>query len=404
MDLKIDLQQFAPKRTYLRNGMEHYLDPFRKMLVPCTPETLLFLMMETYIHKVMGVPKNMMYMNQSLRKYGMDSSKMLDIVIHDKVDHDLKPIAIVEFRTPDKPLNQVVTTYIEDFAKRIGVNCLLVTNGDSTNAYISREDRRSYWKIDKVPNYNTICKAYRDGLAALAAEKAAEEEVPSAPVRRGPKAADQSPKFNPKTTPDELKPLIAAFISCFGDGKTRLKPRAFGALTLVGDCGLRRKLNGFGSEKVDKTLHRTFMIKDFYDNHQLVSFDISPDLKGAPVLSVTLDDEDNRQVILAIDLNNCLKSDEQRVSLTYDIKKAFPKESREFLDEFMKFVTEKTPHLVTRQHINFGEVGLPENLKVDDAHTAELLFKIITFALRLDEYRENIKTATRELKKSAKTK
>lgn len=394
MDLKINLKQFAPKHTYMRNGAKCYLDPYRQMLVPVTPESLLQLKMEMYVNQVMGVPKNMMYMNQSFRKYGVDSSKQIDIVIHDTIDGEIKPVAIVECKAPDMALYHTTIAHIEGFAKKIGVNYLIVTNGTDVDSYISREDRLSFWKIDNVPDYETICNGHRAVLADEFAAQGVEAKVKKPAPKPQPSA-----KFNSKTTPKAIQPAVMSLVKGLRDDHSRFKHQAFGHITVLGDCGLRKKLTGFGSEKQSKTLQRTLLIKDFYGNHQLISFDLTPDLHGAPILSVTLDDYDSRQVVFTLDLNLCLSESEQGFDLCCDLDQLFSKEEERFVPELCQLIEKRMPQLKFDRQMAFGNLMLLEPFKLDQEESAQLLANLAAFALVVDEYREQLKSETKDFKK-----
>lgn len=441
MGLKINLKQFEPKNTYTRNGSECYLDPFRQMLVQSTPQSLLLYKMEMYANRVMKVPRNMMYMSQSLRKYGVQSSKLMDIIIHDMVDGELRPIAIIECISPDRSLCQITTSHTEDLAKRLGVNCIIVTNGDDTDSYISRNDRMSYWKIDKIPNYESICNAYveetvpeddaeteaesavspsaeTEGAGAGSADSETEPQIePEIVVAEKPEAEIAKPKvktvkkksdkavgFNAKTTPIPLQPVIMSLVNCLNDTKTLIKAQKYDQITIVGDCGLRRKYTGFGQEKLGNSFSRTFLIKDIYKNHQLIGFDISPDSAGIPVLTVTLDDFENRQSVINMNLNQCLSLDGTKMTLAYELKNSFPHQKVEVLQGFKKFISDKFPLKDDDDSIVFGHVGSLESIKFDDSDTVKLLVRVIVFSLLLDEFREKLKIATRErdVKKKSK--
>lgn len=411
MDLKIKLKQFEPKKTYVRLGAKCYLDTFRQMLVPATPESLLLYKMEMYVHHVMGVPKNRMYVHQSLRKYGLDSTKILDIVIHDLVDGELKPVAIVECKTPGNSLYFTTIAHIEEFAKTINVNYLIVTNGDDVDSYISREDRNSFWKIDNVPNYETICTSHREMLAQEEAAKASAPKTFAAKPGT-PGAADKHPKkverpkpvlkFNSQLTPKEFQPVIMSLLKSLQDTTNKVKSQTVGGIRMVGDCGKRKKNTGFGSEKHPNTVLRTFLIKDFYDNHQLMSLDINPNQAGAPILSVTLDNYDNKQVIFDMDLNVCLKKNDQKVNLFYNFQKAFEANGPEFIAGLTQLVSEKCPEILRPNTLEFGQMNLTEPVTLAQEDASRALIQVMAFALLLDEYRETIKRTPKIAKKKQK--
>ena len=396
MEVKINLKPYAPKHLYARNGKKCFLDPFRQMLVPYTKESLMLYKMEMYVHQVMGVPKSMMYVNQSFRKYGIDASKVIDIVIHDMIDGEMKPVAIVECKSPGLALYHTTTAHIEDFAKKIGVNYLIVTNGNDVDSYISREDRLSFWKIDNIPDYETICNGHR---AVLATTYALHPELQH--KKPAPKPVP-APKFNASKTPKELQPIIMDLSKCFKDDRSKLVPQTIEELALVGDCGIRKKLHGFGSEKMYNPLTRVILIKDFYGNHQLMSLELSPDEQGAALLSVGLDDYENRQLIYSINLADCCIKEEQGVRLECKLTKLLSKETPEFVDSFERYLHDKAPQLLHKHELNFGKLGMLDTLKMDQDDVAAVITRLFALALVLDEYREHIKSNQRKKKKVEK--
>lgn len=386
MDLKIDLKQFAPKQMYMRNGVKHFLDPYRQMLVPLSQENLLLYKMEAYATQVMGVPKQMLFTKQSFRKYGVDSSKIMDLVIHDVIKGEVKPVAIVECKSTSLKLCHTTTSHIEDFAKKNNVNYLIVTNGSEVDSYISREDRLSFWKIDNIPDYETIRSSYE-----------IEEAIhPHATVKNKKTA---TPKFSSKTTPQKLQPIIMEMMKMIKNEATKCSPFSFGGISIVGDCGLRKKLTGFGAEKLGNINQRAFLIKDFLGNHQLVSLDLAPDDLGAPVLSVTIDDVDNRQVVLALDLSQAIEINGNNISMGLQLKEFFKRENYDFINEFKQLIKERAPHLLEDNKVSFGSWDSSGKLDFANVSVKETIIQIISFAAILDEHRANQKTKDKANKK-----
>lgn len=383
MDLKIDLKHFVPKQTYMRNGIKHFLDPYRQMLVPLTQENLLLYKMESYAVQVMGVPKAMVYAKQSFRKYGMDSSKVIDLVIHDEINGEVKPVAIVECKSISLKLCHTTTSHIEDFAKKNKVNYLIVTNGSEVDSYISREDRLSFWKIDNIPDYETIRKSY------VTEEDQENSAKTSTPVK-AKKASAQ--KFSSKKTPTNIQPIVMNWMRALNKESDKFAHQTFGGISIVGDCGLRKKLTGFGSDKIQNVIQRTFLIKDFVGNHQLVSLDIAPDSSGAPILSVTIDDVDNRQVVLALDLTLILSQDEKLTCMNLNLKDYFKRENFDFNNELKQLIKERAPHLLDENKIGFGCWENDSTIEFSNSNFKEILIQVISFAVILDEHRANQKS------------
>lgn len=385
MELKIDLKQFTPKNIYMRNEQKHYLDPYRQMLVPLSSESLLLYKIECYVHQVMGVPKQMMYVNQSFRKYGVDSSKIIDVVIHDQFEGELKPVAVVECKSPGLALYHTTTTHIENFAKKVGINYLIVTNGNDVDSYISRQDRLSFWKIDNIPNYETICNGHREILAAETEVVKPKSKHPAA------KAPSQATKFSSKSTPKEVQSAVMAILKALKDERKKFKPEGFEPVKVVGDCGLRKKLVGFGSEKASNILQRTFLMRDFFGSHQLLSIDLSPDASGAPILSVTLDDVDNRQVVYGLNLSKSLHKSGSSFSLSESLENLLPHETPAFIQGVKQLVIDRAPQLLDGNQVDLGSFHMNSETGIHHDELSESLVNLMTFAILLDEYRMKLK-------------
>lgn len=385
MELKIDLKQFTPKNIYMRNEQKHYLDPYRQMLVPLTSESLLLYKMECYVHQVMGVPKQMMYVNQSFRKYGVDSSKIIDVVIHDTFEGELKPVAIVECKSPGLALYHTTTTHIENFAKKVAINYLVVTNGNDVDSYISRQDRLSFWKIDNIPNYETICNGHREMMAAET------EGVKPKAKHSAVKKPSQATKFSSKSTPKEVQSAIMGILKALKDERSKFKPEGFEPVLVVGDCGLRKKLVGFGSEKASNVLQRTFLMRDFFGSHQLLSIDLSPDTSGTPVLSVTLDDVDNRQVVYGLDLSKSLHKNGSHYKFKESLDQLLHHENPSFIQGVKQLVMDRAPHLMDGNQVDLGGFSMNSENEIDHSELSESLVRLMAFAILLDEYRMKLK-------------
>jgi hypothetical protein len=396
MDLKINLKSFTTPKTYTRLGLKTYLDPFRQMLVPLSSESLLLYKMEMYVHQVMGVPKNRMAIQQSLRKYGIDSTKVISIIVHDVVDGILTPVALVDCAAPGIPLSFATTTPLEEFAKAKNINYIIVTNGVEVDSYISRADRLSFWKIDNVPNYETICASHRELNATL-------DVTP--PVTKTKAKSVVPEKMSRKEHPHT--PIINALQEALKDSKNKLKAQKFSGIGIVGDCGKRKRGIKTNSDQVDTLLQRTFLVQDFHNNHQLMSIDIESNPNGIPNLSVTLDNLDNRQVIFSLDLHKDITLNDGQSELYIDLNTAFMVSGETFIEGLSHAIKEKltdksqpgTLQINAQNKLTFGHIPMGSALTCTQQEVASLLINLLAFALILDEYRENIKRAPRKAKK-----
>lgn len=413
MELKINLRGFDPKHIYKRNSTNCFYDSFRQMLVPLTNHNLLIYRMEMYAYKIMGVPKECLYASQSVRKYGINSTMVMDIVIHEKRDEELKPVAIIECRPLGKRLEETMTVQIEENAKKMGVNYIIVTNGTEAFSFISRPDRISYWRIDNIPKYDMVCAGQDMDITDehdIRVEEAAKVLVvngvlpPTRVVHKTETPEVVHPtKFNLDDTPDAVKPFVKAFVKGLKDTSVKIGERVLGDIHVFGDAGLRRKSAGYGSEKQNKGWQRIFLITDFYGSNQLVGIDVAPGQDGQPILSVSLDDYESRQVVLSLNLNKFMSVSGEKVHLAYDVKRAFPKEDDDFVESFIEIVEEKIPGLIKKGKVVFATFESSvlegkESLTFENEAMVGMVMNLTAFALLVDEHREILKSYSKIMK------
>ncbi len=410
MDLRIDLSAYAPQKTYSRMGTKVFLDPFRQSLVPLSPENLLLYKMAMYVHHVMGVPKGRMAIQQSLRKYGVDSTKVVSIVVHDMIDGKLQPVALIDCAAPGNPLSFAPTTQLEEFAKSKGILYLVVTNGVEIDAYISRADRLTFWKIDNVPHYQTICTGHAQ----------APPIVVTAPVEdlKGKHAKSKSAKLTGTAKPTKAVPnqaqlspehmvQVTLLNEALKDTKHKIGPQEHAGIKMVRDCGNRKKSIKLSEHSSEAVRQRAFIIEDFHKNHQLMCIDIDSEQGHPPTLSVTLDNVDHRQVVYALDFKSTLDFKGNTVIWTVDLGAMFKSYGPDFIEGLKVAIAEKTApesassalHLKDSTTLYLGSIATSETIYCNQPEIAALCMNLLAFALILDEYRETIKRVQKKAKK-----
>lgn len=418
MDLSINLSTFPTPKTYIRYGIQTYIDPFRQMLVPQTPESILLYKMEMYVHKTMGVPKNRMLIQQSLRKFGINSTKVVSIVIQDVIDGHLAPIAIVDCATPGNPLSFVPIGHLEEFAKARNINYIVVTNGTEVDSYISRADRLSFWKIDNVPNYQTIQEGHHQMLATAPAI------TPDSDLVGAKAKAKANAKFNGKSNaktqgtlpqkpmlpptnrpapPADMHPLILQIEEALKASKNKLTAQSYSGVQLVMDCGKRKKNTKATLTPVEASVQRTFLIEDFHKNHQLMAVDIEYDthMSGNPSIAVTLDHFEHRQTIFNLDFNadikiSALESETPAYACHLDLNIAFESSGSDFVTGLIGEIKKHLEQADLQETTQLKMIGPNQlylgTLSNKDSHQlTQFLMTLMALALIIDEYRETLK-------------
>ena len=139
---------------YKRNGKDCYLDPIRKKLIYITPEETVRQKTISYLLDELGVPKEMLIVEQHLSHYGIDSKKRADIVIH-KIDKEgiERPIAVIECKASDVYLDLKAREQMMEYCDLIGADYAMLVNGVEEYCFKYDYDKEEYIDIATLPNY-----------------------------------------------------------------------------------------------------------------------------------------------------------------------------------------------------------------------------------------------------------
>lgn len=156
MEQKSLLKDRLPK-IYKRNGKDCYLDPIRQKLIYITPEETVRQKTIFYLMEDLGVPKELMVVEQHLSHYGIETKKRADIVIH-KVDKENveRPIAVVECKAPDVYLDLKARTQMVEYCDLIGADYAMLINGVEAYCYKYDEKTDRYLDIASLPHYKDM--------------------------------------------------------------------------------------------------------------------------------------------------------------------------------------------------------------------------------------------------------
>ena len=155
------LKDYQPPHIYKLEGQPMYFDPVRKTYVPVTERETVRQRVVQFLIKELDVPQKMIRIGEKLSHYGLPFRHRADIVIErfDREEDINRPLAVVECKSLENPLNDEAFNETFDYAEKLGCDYCLLTNGDvSYWFYIDAED---YIELNEVPTYQDMLKARR---------------------------------------------------------------------------------------------------------------------------------------------------------------------------------------------------------------------------------------------------
>jgi len=153
------LKNFLPPHIYRIEGEPNYFDPIRKKYVLVTPRETVRQRVIPFLLEELEVPQKMIRIGEKLSFYGLPHRHRADIVIekYDRAENILIPVAVVECKALETPLDDSAFNETFDYAEKLGCAYCLLTNGDiSHNFYL---DKENYIELENLPPYREMIKA-----------------------------------------------------------------------------------------------------------------------------------------------------------------------------------------------------------------------------------------------------
>lgn len=155
------LKAFLPPHIYRIEGQPMYFDSVRKKYVLVTPRETVRQRVVQFLIQELDVPQRMIRIGEKLSYYGLNFRHRADIVIEhfDAVENISRPLAVVECKALETPLDDAAFNETFDYAEKLGCAYCILTNAEELFCfYLDAED---YVELDAVPNYHEMLKARR---------------------------------------------------------------------------------------------------------------------------------------------------------------------------------------------------------------------------------------------------
>lgn len=153
------LKDFLPPHIYKIESQQTYFDPVRKKYVVATERETVRQRVVQWLIQELDVPQRMIRIGEKLSYYGLNFRHRADIVIerYDRAENTSRPVAVVECKALETPLNDAAFNETFDYAEKLACDYCILTNGEEL--YCFYLDAENYIELDSVPNYHEMSKA-----------------------------------------------------------------------------------------------------------------------------------------------------------------------------------------------------------------------------------------------------
>ncbi len=152
------LKDFLPPHIYRIDNQPNYFDPVRKKYVLVTPRETVRQRVVPYLIEELEVPQRMIRIGEKLSHYGLPFRHRADVVIErfDRAENSTCPVAVVECKAIETPLDDAAFNETFDYAEKLGCAYCILTNGEELFCFYLDAD--SYVELEAVPTYREMTK------------------------------------------------------------------------------------------------------------------------------------------------------------------------------------------------------------------------------------------------------
>ena len=399
--MNINLEKTLLPPIYKRNGKDCYLDPIRKMLIYVTPEETVRQKVISYLIKDLGVPAEMIAVEEHLSHYGVQSKRRADIVIHqvDDTEEVLSPIAVIECKAPNVFLSERTADQMLDYANLLGCEYAVMINGFDCFSYKYKEDSDQYVQIEKLPSYSDMSNGiYEEFDIGELPQRVAFEEMEGILKESLQYKMDFDPweyDISPQT-PFELAHAAFNLSECLLDTRIKMPTGKYGKFTLIEDYGVRMLTYGNSSGGTFYGPYRSFLI-EYNGSTEFVSFNVTTYWKSVnsdkvkTCLCVAIDNEKTTHHALQLVIDDNVTVEEDVVSFYHHGKIAVGNRGSGKIDELRLFVEDLCPQIISGKRFYLGSLKNNKLWTLEDENVISLIENLITYSLARDEYRKHVK-------------
>ena len=370
--------------TYLRNNKEHYLDPIRKRLVMVTPEETVRQKIIPFLIDKLGVPDNMIRVEEPLVHYGIKTRLRADIIIEyfDDTDEVIKPIAIIETKAPTVVLGDRELDQAFEYADILGCKYVTLSNGECFFHYTYSEHNKRYLPIKNLPIYVDML----DGKYQTQIYDDSFQRYPYNELSGLITFLQEEWTFAPYSPKDKLLPM-ANLYTCLMDIEHKLPINDYGVFRLIEDYGIRILTYGNASGINYSNAYRSFLVS-VNESTQFVSLGINAYSDNRTILCVAIDDDKSSHHSLQLAVDSYMTIDKNRCCVfTHTGRITVGHSGSSKSSDLLRYASTRIPSIISDNKVQLGRLIDNSPWYMDDKAMIEFVSNLISYGIVRDEYR-----------------
>lgn len=362
----------------VKNNREKIFDPIRKKFFNANPEEIVRQHVISYLVDELKVPKNLIFVEEHLSHYGIDSNERADIVVEYEEKNIFYPLLVIECKAPEIFLDDKAREQLFGYSEKLGNKYCWLTNGEENYFYFLKDDE--YIEIDEIPNYfEMLGKKYN--LTPIEEFKSRSDFE-----KLEEKYFDYVDEENiGEDTPKNLAIPMTNFLECLMDLNHKFPEKKYKIFSVVKDYGIRNLNVGNNSGYGWSGSYRSFLVK-YNDIENFVSLTVYID---DPIYICIAVDRDGKTVHHSLQLNvekNLITYD-KKIRFLHNGKMAVGNKGTAPVDGLRKLVSEKYPEIIYGKNFYLGTLTNNRLWTLDDEEVMKVVENLIAYALIRDDYR-----------------
>jgi hypothetical protein len=394
------LDKYQLPTKHFRNNKECFLDPVRNIFVQVNPEEIVRQQMVVFLRKELGVPLEMIRLEEPMMKFKRGAKGRADIIVYQQEGDSFFPLILIECKNPTIELTDNVFEQAVRYDQILLADCIVLTNGNSMEWYIYNGDKEQYLLLSEAPTYEQLlekkslkydqskpCVWERPLFSSLTEDKTYKEFLDKGWIG--------------EDTSFSLRTFIMNISGCLHDLREEIVPGDYQGVNIIKDGGIR--YTRFGNSAGGNWLgeYRYVLIEDESGNTQIISFAVLGSLKavnhpvfgnrkGHSSLIVAIDDFEKSHNSLQLNLDKyTFENEDNDYIIWHDGKLTNGNKGSSGKSAVIDFIKEYSPDLIDENdRVFLGRFVNDDNFRFSQDEMSFFLGRIIKYALVRDKFRK----------------
>lgn len=392
----LNIDKYAPRKTFKNNRKKYLFDPIRKKLILQTPEEIVRQKFVQYLISEKNVPKDMIELEVPMSYFVPKAKGRADIIVYTLEHNNRVPILIVECKSQNTPLIDDVFDQVYNYEEILYANTVAVTNGVELFVEAWSEKSKCYMPLEELPNYIDLVNANNFKYItneSFAYQKRKFEDFTQKDV------IDFYKGHFGGITNENLYSFIINLNELLWDDTVKIPYKELYGVKYLEDVGIRYTKFGNVAGYDWTGEYRSIIVEDKKGDHQIVSLAI---LGG--YLIVAIDNDKYSHNSLQLFIQDFVKVNGHFIEILHNGRLTLGKSGMVKFSEVLEFIEKKEPNLLNNDRkIELGKLDNSRQFDWNQEDVREFIGRLIKYALIRDEFRDykrqKLKKRNRKIKR-----